>query len=67
VLVDTATGRQADPVLVDRPTGRSLDEADYVFVAGPAASLRTRRHLDFKARVRAKRADVKRRPSKSQP
>jgi DNA-binding HxlR family transcriptional regulator len=59
VLVETATGKQADPVLVDRPTGRPLDEADYVFVAGPAASLRTRRHLDFKARARAKRAGVK--------
>jgi DNA-binding HxlR family transcriptional regulator len=59
LLVETATGKQADPVLVDRPTGRPLDEADYVFVAGPAASLRTRRHLDFKARARAKRAGVK--------
>src|SRR3982074_3222338 len=26
VLVDAATGRQADPVLVDRPTGRLLEE-----------------------------------------
>ncbi len=66
VLVDTATGRRADPVLVDRPTGRLLDEAGYTFVAGPAASERTRRRLDFKARARAQRADVKPRASKDQ-
>jgi DNA-binding HxlR family transcriptional regulator len=59
VLVDAATGRQADPVLVDRPTGRPLDEARYTFVAGPAASERTKRRLAFKARVRAKQADAK--------
>src|SRR5204863_6853660 len=59
VLVDAATGRPADPVLVDRPTGRPLDEARYTFVAGPAASERTKRRLAFKARARAKQADAK--------
>src|SRR5712671_2092537 len=52
VLVDSATGKRADPVLVDRPTGRPLDEGRYTFVAGPAASARTRRRLAFKARMR---------------
>ena len=55
VLVDNATGKRADPVLVDRPTGRPLDEGRYTFVAGPAASARTRRRLAYKARLRGAR------------
>lgn len=38
VLVDAATGVEADPVVVDRSTGRRVDNDDYVFTAGPAAS-----------------------------
>ena len=55
VLVDARTGKPADPVLVDRPTGRALDEARFEFVPGPAASARTRQRLAFKARERQKR------------
>jgi DNA-binding HxlR family transcriptional regulator len=55
VLVDARTGKPADPVLVDRPTGRALDEARYAFVPGPAASARTRQRLAVKARERQKR------------
>jgi DNA-binding HxlR family transcriptional regulator len=58
VLVDNETGDRADPVLVDRPSGRPLDESRYVFVAGPAASARTRQRLAFKARERQKAATV---------
>src|SRR4029434_5443641 len=43
LLVDKKTQRAADPVLVDRRSGRPLDERDFVFTAGPAASERTRR------------------------
>jgi DNA-binding HxlR family transcriptional regulator len=43
LLVDNKTRRNADPVLVDRRSGRPLSERDFVFAAGPAASLRTRR------------------------
>ncbi len=43
VLVDKKTRRTADPVLVDRRSGRPLNERDFVFAAGPAASKRTRR------------------------
>jgi DNA-binding HxlR family transcriptional regulator len=43
VLVDKKTQRAADPVLVDRRSGRPLDQRDFVFAAGPAASERTRR------------------------
>jgi len=43
LLVDQKTRRAADPVLVDRRSGRPLNERDFVFAAGPAASERTRR------------------------
>ena len=43
LLVDKKTRRAADPVLVDRRSGRPLNERDFVFAAGPAASERTRR------------------------
>ncbi len=38
VLVDAETGMEAEPVLVDRATGRRVDGPDFVFSAGPAAS-----------------------------
>ncbi|MET8350766.1 helix-turn-helix domain-containing protein [Micromonospora sp. NPDC005206] len=38
ILVDRNTGVEADPVIVDRSTGRPLDDSDFVFAAGPAAS-----------------------------
>jgi len=38
VLVDAVTGAEADPVVVDRETGRPVDSAEFVFTAGPAAS-----------------------------
>jgi DNA-binding HxlR family transcriptional regulator/alkylated DNA nucleotide flippase Atl1 len=38
ILVDSLTGSEADPVVVDRQSGRPVDGADFVFTAGPAAS-----------------------------
>ena len=38
ILVDSVTGGEADPVVVDRQSGRPVDGADFVFTAGPAAS-----------------------------
>ena len=38
VLVDAETGTEAEPVVVDRATGRRVDGPDFVFTAGPAAS-----------------------------
>jgi DNA-binding HxlR family transcriptional regulator len=38
ILVDAATGDEADPVVVDRTTGRRVDGTEFVFAAGPAAS-----------------------------
>jgi DNA-binding HxlR family transcriptional regulator len=43
VLVDKKTRRMVDPVLVDRRSGKLLNEYDFTFAAGPAASERTRR------------------------
>ncbi len=44
-IVHAETGAVADPVLVDRATGRPLVAPDYVLAAGPAASRATRRRL----------------------
>ena len=43
-IVDAATGEAADPVMVDRNTGRPIAAPDYVLAPGPAASdaMRTR-------------------------
>jgi DNA-binding HxlR family transcriptional regulator len=43
VIVDAVTGERADPVLIDRRTGRLLQAPDFVVAAGPAATERTRR------------------------
>lgn len=37
-VVDAVTGEPADPVLVDRRTGRPLVEPDFMVAPGPAAS-----------------------------
>jgi DNA-binding HxlR family transcriptional regulator len=38
ILIDSETGEEVEPVLVDRATGRPVDGPRYVFTAGPAAS-----------------------------
>ncbi|MEV7095363.1 helix-turn-helix domain-containing protein [Amycolatopsis sp. NPDC051045] len=38
ILVDSETGVEAEPVLVDAKTGRRVDGEEFVFAAGPAAS-----------------------------
>jgi DNA-binding HxlR family transcriptional regulator len=59
LLVDKKSHRPADPVLVDRRSGRPLNESDFVFAAGPAASKRTRRRysiIDQKKQLAAEQA-----------
>jgi DNA-binding HxlR family transcriptional regulator len=46
VLVDGETGRLADPIMVDRSTGRLLTEPAFRSAAGPAADERTRRRYE---------------------
>ena len=36
-MVDAVTGLPAEPVLVDRRTGKPMDDPDFVYAAGPAA------------------------------
>jgi DNA-binding HxlR family transcriptional regulator len=43
VLLDAETGAVADPILVDRTTGRPVNDSDHVLAPGPAAPERTRR------------------------
>lgn len=38
VVLDTATGQVADPILVDRISGRALSSPDFSFGAGPTAN-----------------------------
>jgi DNA-binding HxlR family transcriptional regulator len=53
VLVDSATGEEADPVLVDRASGRRMNASSFRSAAGPAADERTRRrYADRKERER---------------
>jgi DNA-binding HxlR family transcriptional regulator len=51
-LVDTETGTVADPVLVDRNSGRVIAEPDFHTAAGPAANERIRARQAF---MRARR------------
>jgi DNA-binding HxlR family transcriptional regulator len=56
LLVDQATGKAADPILVDRVTGDTITEAAHRFTAGPAAPAGTRRRFGLSAPARGKRA-----------
>src|SRR5271170_158749 len=58
-LVERATGRIADPVLVDQASGRPIAEPDFTLVPGPAAGERTRRRLAFSAQSRATAATAR--------
>ena len=46
LLVHAKTGAIADPVMVDRKTGRPLTQPEYVVAPGPAAGEGTRRKLE---------------------
>jgi len=50
VIADSRIGEQADPVLVDRKSGRLLVEPNFRSAAGPAADARTRRRYDLAAK-----------------
>jgi DNA-binding HxlR family transcriptional regulator len=53
VIADSRTGEQADPVLVDRNSGRLLAAPDFRSAAGPAADARTRHRYDLAAKQAA--------------
>jgi DNA-binding HxlR family transcriptional regulator len=57
VYVDRETGAVADPVMVDRASGRPLSHPSFRVAAGPIADERTRRLVeDIERRAAAKRA-----------
>src|SRR5215472_15912273 len=41
-IVDAQTGAEAEPIVVDRSTGRPIREPEFAWVSGPAAGERTR-------------------------
>jgi DNA-binding HxlR family transcriptional regulator len=45
MLVDAATGARAEPILVDRLSGRPIVEPDFKVVPGPAADAASRKRL----------------------
>ena len=56
-IVDSKTGKPADPMLVDRATGRALQAPDYRLSAGPAATASTQRRLARGSRLLEARPD----------
>ena len=52
VIVDAATGAPADPILVDRLSGRPLVAPDYRLAPGPAAGQGMHRRLSSRRRSR---------------
>jgi len=54
-LVDSATGEAADPIFVDRETGRPIDQEKFKFAAGPAADATLRMRMRYSDERRAKR------------
>jgi DNA-binding HxlR family transcriptional regulator len=49
-LIDSATGEVAEPVLVDRRTGKALATPQYRAAPGPAANARTRARYRYRSR-----------------
>lgn len=54
VLIDIETGAVADPILVDRVSGKPIDPEHFHLAAGPAANAETAERMAFVADQRAK-------------
>ena len=50
-IVDARTGKVAEPILVDRASGRQIADPDFKLAAGPAASEAVRRRLAKSSRL----------------
>jgi DNA-binding HxlR family transcriptional regulator len=55
-LVDCVTGEPAEPILVDRRSGKPIDEAGFGFAAGPAAGEGLLQRMEFAERRRSENA-----------
>ena len=53
-VADRDTGALADPVVVDRVSGRTIAAPDFVLVPGPAADERTRERVARRAKAEAR-------------
>jgi DNA-binding HxlR family transcriptional regulator len=53
-LVDEETGNAAEPVLVDRNSGKEIDEDRFAFAAGPAANDAVHKRMAFAKAVRGR-------------
>jgi DNA-binding HxlR family transcriptional regulator len=49
IIVDAQTGAEAEPVVVDRVTGKPIREPEFAWMAGPAAGESTRRRYARRA------------------
>jgi DNA-binding HxlR family transcriptional regulator len=56
LLVDRETGVPADPMMVDRLTGRPINDANHRYVPGPAAGARMRKRYGAVGRKRGQTA-----------
>jgi DNA-binding HxlR family transcriptional regulator len=52
-IVDALTGAEAEPIMVDRTSGRAIREPDFTWVPGPAAGERTRARYARRQRERS--------------
>jgi len=66
LVVNAETGVPAEPVLVDRASGRPLEAPAYVLAAGPVAGERVRRRLAFARGERAPPATRRKRGRRAQ-
>jgi DNA-binding HxlR family transcriptional regulator len=65
IIVDSKTGAEADPILVDRNTGRALVEPTFRSAAGPAADTSTRQRPHPMAAQQATAIESTTRPTAS--
>ena len=57
-IVDAQTGVEAEPIIVDRATGRPIREPEFAWVPGPAAGERTRQRYARRPQPGAPPPDV---------
>ena len=67
VVVDSQTGAEADPVLVDRTSGRPLVGPAFRSAAGPAANARTRRRYLAEQQAKPRESAPVQSPDESAP
>lgn len=67
VIVDAQSGAVAEPIVVDRATGRPIAHPDFKLACGPAASAEIRQRLEEAAERRASRGKALDAPATKRP